>query len=81
MSPATLYGSMVMTVEAMFGLILLAASAGVVLARFSQPTARVMFSKVAAVTPYNGMPRHGVGGVPVDRVARARRSVTSASLI
>jgi hypothetical protein len=25
--------------------------------------------------------RHGAGGVPVDRVARARRSVTSASLI
>jgi hypothetical protein len=26
-------------------------------------------------------PRHCAGGVPVDRVARARRSVTSASLI
>jgi inward rectifier potassium channel len=45
-----------MTVEAMFGLILLAASAGVVLARFSRPTARVMFSNVAVVAPYNGVP-------------------------
>jgi inward rectifier potassium channel len=35
MSPATLYGNIVMTVEAMFGLILLAVSAGVVLARLS----------------------------------------------
>jgi inward rectifier potassium channel len=56
MSPATLYGNIVMTVEAMFGLILLAASAGVVLARFSRPTARVMFSKVAVVAPHNGVP-------------------------
>ena len=56
MSPATLYGNIVMTVEAMFGLILLAASAGVVLARFSRPTARVMFSKVAVVAPYDGVP-------------------------
>ncbi|HEX3522584.1 MAG TPA: ion channel [Stellaceae bacterium] len=56
MSPATLYGNIVMTVEAMFGLIFLAASAGVVLARFSRPTARVMFSKVAVVAPYDGVP-------------------------
>jgi inward rectifier potassium channel len=56
MSPATLYGNIVMTVEATFGLILLAASAGVVLARFSRPTARVMFSKVAVIAPYNGVP-------------------------
>jgi inward rectifier potassium channel len=56
MSPATLYGNIVMTVEAMFGLILLAVSAGVVLARLSRPTARVTFSKVAVVAPYNGVP-------------------------
>jgi hypothetical protein len=34
----------------------LAASAGVLLARFSRPTARVTFSKVAVVAPYNGVP-------------------------
>ena len=56
MSPATLYGNIVMTIEAIFGLILLATSAGLVLARFSRPTARVMFSKVAVVAPYNGVP-------------------------
>ena len=56
MSPATLYGNIVMTVEAMFGLTLLAVSAGVALARFTRPTARVMFSKVAVVTPFDGVP-------------------------
>jgi inward rectifier potassium channel len=56
MSPATLYGNIVMTLEAMVGLTLLAVSAGLVLARFSRPMARVMFSKVAVITPYNGVP-------------------------
>jgi inward rectifier potassium channel len=56
MSPATLYGSVIMTVEALFGLALIAVSAGLMFARFSRPTARVMFSKVAVVTEYNGIP-------------------------
>ena len=56
MSPATLYGNVVMTVEALFGLTLLAVVAGLVFARVSRPTARVIFSKVAVVTPYNGVP-------------------------
>src|SRR6516165_5574770 len=56
MSPATLYGNLVMTVEAMFGLALIAVAAGLMFARFSRPTARVMFSKVTVVTEYNGVP-------------------------
>jgi inward rectifier potassium channel len=56
MSPATLYGNVVMTVEAMFGLALFAVAAGLMFARFSRPTARVTFSKVAVVTEYNGVP-------------------------
>jgi inward rectifier potassium channel len=56
MSPATPYGNIIMTVEALFGLALIAVSAGLMFARFSRPTARVMFSKVAVVTEYNGVP-------------------------
>jgi inward rectifier potassium channel len=56
MSPATLYGNIVMTAEALFGVALLAVTAGLMFARFSRPTARVMFSKVAVVTEYNGVP-------------------------
>jgi len=56
MSPATPYGNITMTVEALFGLALIAVSAGLMFARFSRPTARVMFSKVAVVTEYNGIP-------------------------
>jgi inward rectifier potassium channel len=56
MSPATPYGNIIMTVEALFGLALIAVSAGLMFARFSRPTARVMFSKIAVVSEYNGIP-------------------------
>jgi inward rectifier potassium channel len=56
MSPATPYGNIVMTVEALSGLALFAVAAGLVFARFSRPTARVTFSRVAVVTEYNGVP-------------------------
>ena len=56
MSPGTLYGNVVMTVEALAGVLLVAVAAGLMFARFSKPTARVVFSKVAVVGPFNGMP-------------------------
>lgn len=56
MSPATLYGNVVMTAEALTGVMLLAVAAGLMFARFSRPTARVVFSKVAVVAPFNGVP-------------------------
>jgi inward rectifier potassium channel len=56
MSPATLYGNIVMTVEALAGVMLIAVAAGLMFARFSRPTARVVFSKVAVVSPFNGVP-------------------------
>ena len=56
LSPATLYGHIVMTSEALVGLMLIAVAAGLMFARFSRPIARVMFSKVAVVAPYNAVP-------------------------
>jgi inward rectifier potassium channel len=56
MFPATLYGHVVMTVEALAGVTLVAVAAGLMFARFSKPTARVVFSKVAVVAPFNGVP-------------------------
>jgi inward rectifier potassium channel len=56
MSPATLYGNLVMTAEALTGLMLIAVAAGLMFARFSKPTARVLFSKVAVVGPFDGVP-------------------------
>src|SRR6516164_10020175 len=56
MSRATLYGNVVMTIEALAGVMLVAVAAGLMFARFSKPTARVVFSKVAVVGPFNGVP-------------------------
>ena len=80
MSPATLYGNIVMTVEAMTGLTLLAVSAGLVLARFTRPTARVMFSKVAVVTPFNGVQHHRFV-LPMSAAIKSSRAQVSVTLV
>jgi len=54
--PATVYANVLMTVEAMVGIAIYAVAAGIVFARFSRPTSRVLFSKVAVVTRFGGVP-------------------------
>lgn len=56
MHPRTDYANVVVTIEALTGLMGLAMGTGLMFARFSQPTARVMFSSVAVITPYDGVP-------------------------
>jgi inward rectifier potassium channel len=56
MSPATLYANIVVTMETAVGLMFLALATGLVFARFSRPTARVLFSRVAVIGPHNGHP-------------------------
>jgi len=56
MAPATLYANILMTVEAGIGLMVIALATGLVFARFSRPTARVLFSEAAVIGPYNGKP-------------------------
>ena len=56
MWPATLYANLVVTLETLVGLMLLALATGLVFARFSRPTARILFSRVAVIGPHNGRP-------------------------
>lgn len=56
MAPKTLYANLIVTVETATGLLLLALATGLVFARFSRPTARILFSRVAVVGPYDGVP-------------------------
>src|SRR5207237_6456206 len=56
MSPATFYGNLIVAIETAFGLIFFAVATGLVFARFSRPTARVLFSRVAVVAAHNGVP-------------------------
>ena len=52
--PRNLYANVVMTAENFFGLSFIAVATGVIFARVSRPTARVMFSKNALITNYDG---------------------------
>ncbi|MBW4565482.1 MAG: ATP-sensitive inward rectifier potassium channel 10 [Mojavia pulchra JT2-VF2] len=56
MYPKTTYANIIVTIEAMAGLMGIAVMTGLAFARFSRPTARVIFSRVAVITPYEGMP-------------------------
>ncbi len=56
MRPATFYANFLVTIEVLLGMTGLAVASGLVFARFSRPTARVMFSKVAVVVTHDGVP-------------------------
>ncbi|HTT83461.1 MAG TPA: hypothetical protein VMF67_08260 [Rhizomicrobium sp.] len=56
MLPKTIYANVVVSVEAFFGILNLALITGVTFARFSRPFSRVIFSEVAVITPFDGVP-------------------------
>jgi inward rectifier potassium channel len=56
MAPKSFYVEMVVTLEAFVGLFNLAIATGLMFARFSRPTARIMFSNIAVVAPFEGVP-------------------------
>ena len=55
MSPHGLPANLLVTVEALVGLMGLALATGLFYARFSRPTARILFSKFAVLAPYRGV--------------------------
>ncbi len=56
MYPTNLYAHSLVVVEALVSLFFIATTTGLVFARFSLPTARILFSDVAVVAPFNGVP-------------------------
>jgi len=54
MSPRGAYGNVMVTVEALFGLLGFALATGLVFTKFSQPTARVLFSRKAVIASREG---------------------------
>ena len=54
LSPNDTLSNVVVTVESFVGIVLTALVTGVFFARFSTPSARVIFSKVAIIAPYGG---------------------------
>jgi inward rectifier potassium channel len=68
MSPANFYGHCIATAEIITGMMSMAVITSLVFARFSKPTARLLFSRVAVITYYEGVP------TLMMRVANQRRS-------
>ena len=56
MYPKTLYANLIVTIESMLGLFWLTMATGLMFARFSRPTARVIFSQSAVIASRNGVP-------------------------
>lgn len=56
MAPLTTLANALVASEALVGMLGLAVVTGLVFAKFSRPTARVLFSRVAVVAPYDGVP-------------------------
>lgn len=55
MYPQTDYANFLVSIEALAGLVGVAMGTALTFARFSRPTAKVLFSRVAVVTPINGV--------------------------
>jgi inward rectifier potassium channel len=55
-SPATVYAQIIVTLEALTGLLGLAIATGITFAKFARPSARVMFTSRAVIGPRNGKP-------------------------
>jgi inward rectifier potassium channel len=56
MAPRTLYTNILVTAESFAGILIIALFAGMIFARFSRPFARVVFSRNAVVTQFEGRP-------------------------
>ena len=68
MYPKSDYANTLVAIESLVGLMGLAMGTGLAFARFSRPTARVVFSQVAVVAPFDGVP------TLMFRVANKRRN-------
>jgi inward rectifier potassium channel len=56
MVPKSNYVNLIVIIEAFAGILMIALFTGIIFARFSRPFARVVFSKVAVITPFDGVP-------------------------
>ncbi|MEM8831526.1 MAG: ion channel [Cyanobacteria bacterium P01_G01_bin.19] len=56
MYPTTNYADILVTIEALVGIVGIALITGLAFTRFSQPTAKVIFSRIATISEHNGVP-------------------------
>lgn len=80
MQPKGTLGNVLVTIEALFGWMGFAVTTGLVFAKFAQPTARVLFSRVAVVSQRDGQPSlmFRVANKRANRIIEARLRVVLA---
>ena len=80
MWPKSIYANLLVTTEAFASLALTAVGTGLIFARVSRPTARVMFSRCAVVTSREGQPHlmFRAGNMRMNQILEADVSVTLA---
>jgi inward rectifier potassium channel len=54
--PLSIYANWLVVAEITLGILFFALTTGIAFARFSRPTARILFSNVAVITPVDGIP-------------------------
>jgi len=52
--PVSLFANILVSIEALFGMLAYAVGTGLIFARFSRPSARIKFSEKAIIAPYRG---------------------------
>ena len=86
MYPESFYGHLIAMLEIMVGMFGLAVITGLIFVRFSRPTARIHFSKVAVIAPFDGVPnlmirvanlRHQAMVEPEFRMILLRNTITA----
>ncbi|MBV9997898.1 MAG: ATP-sensitive inward rectifier potassium channel 10 [Verrucomicrobia bacterium] len=86
MYPESLYGHLITMLEIVVGMFGLAVITGLIFVRFSRPTARIHFSKVAVIAPFDGVPhlmirvanlRHQAMVEPEFRMFMIRSAITA----
>jgi len=78
MYPATFYGHVVVSVEIVLGVLMVPLATGLMIAKFTLPTARVMFSRTAVVNLFEGMPTlmFRVANIRNNQMIEARMKLT-----
>ena len=74
MYPATDAANVMMVIESTVSLVLTALATGLVFAKFSRPTARLIFSRCLALSPMNGVPTLSfrIGNARKNRIVEAQ---------
>jgi inward rectifier potassium channel len=86
MYPESFYGHVITMLEIMVGMFGLAVITGLIFVRFARPTARIHFSKVVVIAPFDGVPnlmirlanlRHQAMVEPEFRMILLRNTITA----